>query len=87
MMRVKHILPKVEIDSDREKISEFLNVDYNDIRIHEAPNTYIINIKDNQEAQEAYKLRNPFGNGVRPNTFDFSKDILVRWQDDKLQAM
>ena len=86
-MRVKHITPKIKFDKNRQKISEFLNIEYDDIGVHEAPGTYIINIENNKEAQEAYKSRNPFGNSDRPNSFDFSKDILVRWQDNKLQAM
>jgi len=87
MMRVKHITKKVEIDTDREKIANFLNMDYNDVRVHEAPNTYIVDISENEKAQSAYKARNPFGNGSRPNSFDFNQEILVRWDSDKLQAM
>jgi len=87
MMRVKDITPKTTIDSDRENIAKFLNIDYNDIIPHEAPQTYIVNIADNLEAQEAYKSRNPFGNGRIPNTWNFKDDILVRWQENKLQAM
>ena len=87
MMRVKDIAPKTKIDPDREKIAEFLDMGYDDVKPHEAPGTYIVDLSNNLNGQNAYKIRNPFGNGKIPYTFDFSQEILVRWQEDKLQAM
>ncbi len=87
MMRVKDITPITQPDSDRQNIAKFLCIDYNDITPHEAPNTYTVNIAENVDAQKAYKTRNPFGNGRIPNSWNFADDILVRWQENKLQAM
>ena len=83
----KNLTSIAKIDTDREHIAEFMNIPYDEVLVHSAPKTYIVNIENNLDAQKAYKQRNPFGNGHRPNTFDFTQDILVRWNEDKLQAM
>ena len=87
MLRVKDVTAVKAQDTDRESIAEFLCIDYNDITPHESPTTYIVNLSDNVEGQRAYKTRNPFGNGNKPNSWNFADDILVRWQENKLQAM
>ena len=86
MMRVK-ALSTIKYDNDRKAIADFLSLNYDDIIPHESPTTFIVDIKNNKVAQDAYKERNPFGNGHLPKTFNFDEPILVRWQENKLQAM
>ena len=77
---MKIIRKKPKIDETMEKIKNYFHLKDGEIR-PELLDVYSIDIKNNEEAQKIYKQRNPFGNTDRPGFYDFTKEILVRWDD------
>jgi len=78
---------KTTVSIDEKSIIDFMQLSRGEIRISNVPDTFIILINNNKFAQEKYKERNPYGNGRIPKSYNFDDEILVRWQENKLQAM
>ena len=83
MMRKKHIT-KETIDEIRQKIADFLKLDYSEVIPTDVPECYVINISNNKEAQEIFKKSYPYGNTSIPKHFDFSNDMQVQWTGTKV---
>lgn len=85
MLRVKD-LPKAHIEGHKE-VADFFGMQITEVSNEIQPNTFSINISNNLDAQEKFKTINPYGNGRRPGSYDFSQKILVMWTGSKVQPV
>lgn len=84
---IKRTFNEPVIDNDMAKIADHFGVDISKLRKYIAPETYIIDLNGDLAAQAIYKELVPFGNTGRPGNYDFSKEILVRWNGTKVTAV
>lgn len=86
MFRVKGLNGEPVIDEGKAIVIEYFGLNANEVSVHEAPNTYILDLRNNIDAQEKYKVVMPWGNTGTPKKYDFTKSILVFWNGTKIQA-
>ena len=71
----------------RQRIADFFGLELNAVSVQLQQDTFIINIKDNKEAQEQFKTICAFGNGSRPGHYNFKDNIIVWWNGTKVQPV
>jgi len=85
-MRKRDLIKKQKHNKDMNNIKDFMNLSNDEISEHEIPGGYIVDLSSNIEAQKIFKSINPYGNTDIPKHYDFSKEILLTWDDSKQAA-
>lgn len=81
----KRGLPQAEVQDGRAELAKFFGLDESLVVPQPQPETFSIIIGTNKVAQEQYKTVNKYGNVGVPGGYDFTREILVRW-DGKAKA-
>lgn len=77
-------LNDIKIDEGKLAVAEFFGLTEKDVLAHEAPNTYIVDISENTDAQEQFKTIMPYGN-AGPKRYKFDKAMLFFWDGTKVK--
>jgi hypothetical protein len=77
---MKILQKKKRTDENKENIMNYFSLNENEIK-HSMLDVYSVDFSNNEKAQDKYKERNPFGNGKIPGMYDFTKEIMIRWDD------
>jgi hypothetical protein len=76
-----------EVDPTRVVVAEYFGLEVAQVSPQPQPDTYMIYIGENPEAQEKYKLIARYGNTSIPGQYDFTNSLLVMWNGKKIQPV
>ena len=72
---------------ERQLVADFFGIPVDEVLAEIQSDTFSIFLAGNEEAQEKYKICNPYGNGKKTRgAYDFTERLLVFWNGTKVTA-